>query len=96
MVPADNVYQHLENPIVDEITKYAVGDGTAAGPSSCQDLRKSGHNLEGFYTTRFNATVMKIMYCDFYGNLMSKTNPSTMMTTSTTTLTTSLKSGIFN
>ncbi len=52
-----------------------------------------GHNLEGFYTIRFNATIMKTIYCDFYGKIANKINPTTV-TLPTTKLTTTLKSGI--
>ena len=43
----------------DEITKFVVSGPAAAGSSSCQDLRMIGHNLDGVYTIRFNATLMK-------------------------------------
>jgi len=79
----------------DEITKFVVSGPAAVGPSSCQDLRMIGHSLDGFYTIRSNATVMKTIYCDFYGKIGNKMNPTTTMP-STSTLTSTLKAGIFN
>jgi len=52
-----------------------------------------GHNLDGFYTIRFNAAIMKTIYCDFFGKIANKMNPTTV-TLPTTKLTTTLKSGI--
>jgi len=79
----------------DEITKFVVSGPVAVGPSSCQDLRMIGHSLDGFYTIRFNANVMKTIYCDFYGKITNKLKPTTT-TTSTSTPTSTLKAGIFN
>jgi len=35
------------------------------GPASCNDLKKIGHMLRGFYIIRRNAKKVKIVYCDF-------------------------------
>ena len=49
---------------VDEITTNATKvNGT--GPSSCEDLKKLGHFLNGFYMIHFNTKRVKATYCVF-------------------------------
>ena len=48
----------------DEITQNAANfNGT--GPASCEDLKKIGYQLAGFYLVRFKPKRVKVIYCSF-------------------------------
>jgi len=47
----------------DDITRSAL-KANGAGPTSCKDLEKLGHRLNGFYMVRFKERVIKIIFCN--------------------------------
>lgn len=54
----------------DDVTKNATERANGTGPASCEDLRKIGHSLNGFYTIRFNLKRVKAIFCVFNNNKM--------------------------
>ncbi len=48
----------------DEITMNAIHKN-GSGPETCDEIRKIGHKLDGFYMLRFNSTLIKTSYCKF-------------------------------
>jgi len=72
----------------DIITRSAMDEN--GGARTCEELNKSGYNLDGFYMLRFNVTTIKTSFCKFNKTKQKTKNKNKNKNDSSTIETTTL------